>query len=124
MIRLLGENLRFTGGDGKVGFWDLENLGVVQFAIIGTVAVCLERGDLSALDFASMVRWGQTCGVSWLTSVLDLDVSAEAAPSRHFEVCKGEVLMFTAIRWLNQHASSSLQDRIYSTLLTALSFRC
>jgi hypothetical protein len=56
MIRLLGERFRFTGGDGKVGFWNLENLGVVQFAIIGTVAVCLERGDLSALDFASMVR--------------------------------------------------------------------
>ena len=50
MVGLLSEDLWFTSGDGKVGLWDLEDLGVVQFAIISAMAVCLEPGHLSGLE--------------------------------------------------------------------------
>ena len=41
VIRLLGEDLRLTSGDGEVGLWDLEDLGVVQFAVIVAMTECL-----------------------------------------------------------------------------------
>jgi len=85
MVRLFGKDLRLTGGDSEVGLRDLEDLGVVQFAIIGTVAVRLEPDNLSVFAVASMIRSGQTCGVSRFTSVLDPHVSAQAAPAWHLE---------------------------------------
>jgi hypothetical protein len=43
MIRLLREDLWFTSCDRELCFRDLKDLGVVQFAIVGAVAKCLDR---------------------------------------------------------------------------------
>ena len=48
VVRLLGKNLWLTSGDGKVGFRDLEDLDVVQFAVVGAVTVCLLSTSFSS----------------------------------------------------------------------------
>lgn len=85
MVRLLGEDLWLASCDGEVGLRDLEDLGVVQFAVIMAMTECLEPGLLSGFDVTLINGWGKTCGVSWFTRVLDFDVATEAAPSGHFE---------------------------------------
>ena len=42
VVRLLGEDFGLTSGDGEVGLRDLEDLGVVQFAVIMAMTECLE----------------------------------------------------------------------------------
>lgn len=41
VVRLLGEDFGLTSG-GEVGLRDLEDLGVVQFAVIMAMTECLE----------------------------------------------------------------------------------
>jgi len=48
VVRLLGEDLRLTSGDGEVGLRDLEDLGVVQFAVIMAMTECLVVCQTSA----------------------------------------------------------------------------
>ena len=61
VIRLLGEDLRLTSSDGEVGLWDLEDLSVVQFAVVGTMTECLEPSLLSGFDVTliSPMSWGR-----------------------------------------------------------------
>lgn len=83
VIRLLGEDSRFSSGDGEIGRRDLKDLGVVQFAVIVAMTECLETILLSGIDVTLVNELGETCRVSWFASVLDFDVATQAAPCWH-----------------------------------------
>jgi hypothetical protein len=53
MVGLLCKDFWLASSDRKVGLWNLEHLGVIQFAIIDAMAVRLEAGRLSVCETAS-----------------------------------------------------------------------
>lgn len=56
MLRLLGEDLWLASGYGEVSLRDLEDLSVVQFAIIVAMTDCLESSLLSGFGVTLLNR--------------------------------------------------------------------